>query len=296
MSKVVKSIGRAISKVVKGVTKAVKTFAKSKIGRIIITAAAIYFGGAALAGGFGSSAAGGSFLSGMGSGISSAASSLSSAWTSALSGNFGQAASTIGNSWGAAGQAAGTAATNAGATAVTAATNAAANTAGNAAFTGATETGLATLPGDAANVLANGAAKSPGLIGGLSQMGQYAAISGATQLVGGAVQGYGAQKAQEDQRNYEQQQAANREAQYRASVDEFARSANAGAVGPGAPGQYAPAQAYDPVAEAQALGARYRSEFDARNPTTGLVARGMQSPQPMTNNNFTVYNPYYYRG
>jgi hypothetical protein len=127
-------------------------------------------------------------------------------------------------------------------------------------------------------------------------MGQYAAISGGTQLVGGAIQGYGAQKAQEEQRNYEEQQRANQEARYRASVDEFSRSANAGAAAAQAPGQYAPAAAYDPVAEAKAIGDRYRAEYEARNPSTGLVARGMSTQPQMTNNNFPVYNPYYYRG
>ena len=134
-------------------------------------------------------------------------------------------------------------------------------------------------------------------------MGQFAAISGTTQLVGGAIQGAGAQKQAErqeqlaqEQRTYEEQQLANQRARYEASVQEFTNQANAGAAAPGAPGQVGQAPAYDPVAEAQAIGARYRAQYEAQNPPTGLVARGMQTPQPMTNGNFPIYNPYYYRG
>ena len=90
MSKVVSAVGNAVSSVVKGVVNVVKSvasgvgnlvksIAKSPLGKALLIAGAVYFGGAALAGGFGSSAAGGSFLSGMGTGVSSAASSLSSA-------------------------------------------------------------------------------------------------------------------------------------------------------------------------------------------------------------------------
>ena len=118
MTKVVQGIGDAIGNVVKGVVNVVKGvadgigdlargIADSPIGKAILIAGAVYFGGAALAGGFGSSAAGGSFLSGMGVGVESAATGLSSAWSSTLAGNFGEAASTIGNTFGAAGKAAG---------------------------------------------------------------------------------------------------------------------------------------------------------------------------------------------
>ena len=54
MSKVVKGVTRAVSKVVKGVATAVKKVASSKIGKIIMVAAAVYFGGAALLGAMGS--------------------------------------------------------------------------------------------------------------------------------------------------------------------------------------------------------------------------------------------------
>lgn len=124
MSKVVKGAVNAVKSVVQGVVKVVKgvasgvgnlvkSIAKSKLGKAIVISAAVYFGGAALAGGFGSSAAGGSFLTGMGKGVGSAASTLSSAWGSLVSGNFGSAASQIGGAWGAAGNAASGAVVNA---------------------------------------------------------------------------------------------------------------------------------------------------------------------------------------
>jgi hypothetical protein len=318
MSKAVKSIGRAVSKVVQGTVKAVssivnktvnvvKKFAKSKIGKVIIMAAAIYFGGAALAGGFSSSAAGGSFLSGMGTGVANAASSLSGAWTAATAGNFSAAGSSL--SAGFQGTTTALQAANAGAitNGMTQAQMLATQNAGISGATAATNSAAATaFPASAAGAGAGGSsalaltpqavAGSKGLIGSLSPMGQYAAISGATQLVGGAVQGYGAQKAQEDERKYAEQQLAEQRARYESSVQDFSNSANAQRdAAQAAENRYAPA-AFDPVAEATAIGDRYRAEFEARNPTTGLVARGMQFQQPQTNNNFPVYNPYYFRG
>lgn len=112
VSGVVKGIGDVVNGAVKGVGSLAKQIWDSKIGKAIVIAGAIYFGGAALAGGFGGASAGGmgSFFSGMGAGVSSAAGSLSSAWGSALAGEFGAAGSTLGGSWGAAyGAGAGTA-------------------------------------------------------------------------------------------------------------------------------------------------------------------------------------------
>lgn len=92
MSKVVKKVGKAIGKVVKGVVKGVKKvvkkIAKSKVFKVIATAALIYFGGAALMGGFSSLSAGGSFLQGMGTGISNAWSGVTGAFSS---GSFSKA-------------------------------------------------------------------------------------------------------------------------------------------------------------------------------------------------------------
>lgn len=196
MSKVVKSVGRAISKVVKGAVNVVKgavngvskIFGDSKFGKILLTSAAVYFGGAALMGGFGASAAGGSFLSGMGAGISSAASGISSAWTAITSGQgLGAAGSSLGEGF-------------MGANAAGAATVAPA-----AQFTGQTATGLATLPGDSANVLnaatqAGTKAAGSGIFS--SPYTAPALISGGTAIIGGVMQG----KAMEDQRNFELEQ------------------------------------------------------------------------------------------
>lgn len=115
MSKAVSGVGNAIGGVLKGavnlvkdvgngIGRVVKDIGSSNIGKAILIAGAIYFGGAALAGGYGSAAGGGSFFTGMGAGVSSAATSLSSAWTSAMAGNFAEAGSTIGSSWSTAAQ------------------------------------------------------------------------------------------------------------------------------------------------------------------------------------------------
>jgi hypothetical protein len=77
MSRAVKSVGRAIGKVVSGVGDAVKKVAKSKLGKAVLIAAAVYFGGAALSGAMSST---GTAMQG-----------ISNAWTS-LSTAAGQAA------------------------------------------------------------------------------------------------------------------------------------------------------------------------------------------------------------
>lgn len=94
MSRVVKGIGRAVKKVVGGIAKAVKRVVKSKFGKIVLGAAAIYFGGAALMGATGSSAAGlaaGGGWAGAGAGLSSAASGLGTALTGGGLGGMGEA-------------------------------------------------------------------------------------------------------------------------------------------------------------------------------------------------------------
>lgn len=126
MSKVVKKVGRAIGKVVKGVVNGVKKFAKSKLGKIIIMAAAVYFGGAALMGAMGTSgaaAAGGlSGLSGAAANVGAAWSSLGTAASAAMGGEFATAGSALAS--GATGTAAagGSALAGAGASAATGAT------------------------------------------------------------------------------------------------------------------------------------------------------------------------------
>lgn len=229
MSKVVKSVTRAIGKVVKGVVNVVKKVASSKLGKILITAAAVYFGGAALAGGLSSSAAGGSFLSGMGTGVANAASGLSSAWSSVMSGNFSQAGSALSSGFqgqaatggmttamGGAGGLTGTAGTTAGVTqtGVGSTMGGAGGLSMPAAATGTTGSQLAALNTGVGGA-AGGAAASGGLAEGLIGA---AKITAGTQLAGGLIQGYGAQKAAEEQRNYEQQQADAARSRYNENV------------------------------------------------------------------------------
>jgi hypothetical protein len=100
VSGVLKGVGDAVNGAVKGVGTLAKQIWDSDVGKAIIIAGAIYFGGAALAGGYGSAGVpGGSFFSGMGTGVSSAATSLEAAWNATT---WSEAGSAIGNSWGAA--------------------------------------------------------------------------------------------------------------------------------------------------------------------------------------------------
>jgi hypothetical protein len=323
MSKAVKAVGNAIGGVVKGVVNVVKgvvkgvgdlakSVASSKLGKAIIIAAAIYFGGAALAGGFGSSAAGGSFLSGMGAGVSSAASTLSSAWGSVMAGNFSQAAGAVGNAWGTAGAAAGQAA-GAGAmtvggavapTAVTAPTVGAPTAAVNGGITqanvGSTMGGAKGLAMPASAPLASAgvapAAAAPAATGfaSLSPLAQYGAISAGTQVVGGMIQGAGQKAAQEDQRDYEIRMAQEARDRYNANVGTALWGSNQ-PVDPntGLPG----ANAWDPQQAARDINARYSGQpMVATVGSPGVINRNIGTVQPgtpMANNNYPVYNPYY---
>lgn len=305
MSKLVKSVGRAISKVVKGVVnvvkKVVKTVTSSKIGKIILVAAAVYFGGAALSGAL-SSTAGSSALTG----ISNAWTSLTTAGSQALAGNFANAASALGTGIQGGAAIAGEAGIIASGMGGTAASFAPVSTMAPTSMGVAATSGApgAALSPAASNAAFESAVTGLGKTGAgeaakgffSSDLAKYGAISAGTQLAGGLIQGAGAQKAQDEQRAYEEQQIAQQRARYEASVRDFSNQANSqAAAGQVIQDRYAPT-AYDPVAEAKAIGDRYRAEYEARNPSTGLVARGMQTPQPMTNNNFPIYNPYYYRG
>ena len=102
MSKVVKGIGRAIGKVVKGIGKAVNSVVKSKIFKVILTAAAVYFTAGAALGAIGGASAGTGFLgtlsgavSGAGAGLTSAMNGLSGAFTALGSGSLSGAASSL---------------------------------------------------------------------------------------------------------------------------------------------------------------------------------------------------------
>lgn len=220
MSKVVRSIGRSIGKVVSGVANAVKTVAKSKIGKAIMVAAAVYFGGAALMGAMGTTTAAGASVSGLQgamTGISNAWGGLTAAGSSAMAGNFSQAGSQL--AAGFQGQAAAGGSALAGGAAPAAATSV---TPSGGAFTGATSTGLPTVAADAANVTATQGAASKGLISGawdsLGPYGKMAAVSGATQIGGSLISGAGQQKAMEEQRAYDEQRAQRARDAYNANV------------------------------------------------------------------------------
>lgn len=204
MSKVVKGITRAVSSVVKGAVNVVKKVAKSPIGKALIVAAAVYFGGAALMGGLGAPAGTGlsGFLSGAAQGVSNAWASLGTAASSAMSGNFSQAGSAL--SSGFQGQVA-----NVG---TSAAVNAAPAAAQNVAAVDAvpktaidpsmsqvlTKTGLPnSVP----------TASGPGVWGSMGDYSKAATIMAGSQLAGGVIQGYGQQQALEEQREYETKQA-----------------------------------------------------------------------------------------
>jgi hypothetical protein len=265
MSKIVSGIGDAIGGVVKGVVNVVSDvakgvgnfvndIAKSDLGKALIIAGAVYFGGAALAGGFGSSAAGGSFLSGMGAGVGSAASTLSGAWSSALGGEFASAASSIGNAFGTAG----TAGEMAASTLAPAVANAApaflpeagqaassmASTGANAAPTFLPEAGQAasTMANSGAKVATDAAAKS--WWASQDPIVKYGLIQSGMQIGGGLISGAGQAKAAQEARDYDV-------AKYNANVG--------GALNLGAPpvGYYPPVGNYGMPPAPMGIASRY---------------------------------------
>lgn len=190
MSKVVKGVFRAVSKVVSGVVKAVKKVAKSPIGKIILAAATIYFGGAAIMGAMGAPAGSGIMgaLQGAGAGISNAWTSLLQAGSSALGGNFAQAGSQLSAGF----QGTTMAAQNAVAAAAPAASGAAGAFGGNIAGTATAAEGAAAGTG-----LVNAAPKAATGFWG-TNAGAATVLAGG-QLAGGLIQGVGAQKEAERQ-------------------------------------------------------------------------------------------------
>jgi len=332
MTKVVEGVGDAIGGVVKGAVNVISDAAKgvsnlaseiskSPLGKAIVIAAAVYFGGAALAGGFGSSAAGGSFLSGMGTGVSSAASTLSGAWSGVMGGNMtlSQAASNIGGAWGtagtAAGQAAGTGAMTVGSavapgtvgapSATIGAPTAGAPTAAvNGGITqaniGSTMGGAQGLSMPASAPLASAGvtpvapvtSSAPGFFS--SDLAKYGAITAGTQVVGGLIQGAGQKQAMEDQRDYELRMAQEARDRYNANVGTALWSANQ-PINPntGLPG----VNAWDPQQAARDINARYAGTPGVSTVgTPGLINRNLTTVPagtPMANNNYPVYNPYY---
>lgn len=222
MSKVVKGVGRAISNVVKGVTNVVKQVTSSKIGKVLLTAAAVYFGGAALAGAFGGASAGTGImgtlsgaLEGAASGIGSAWSGLTGAGSALMSGNMSGAASSVGSGFtGAysAGESAASGALGNAASGVTAAApTASAGTMANGLPVGVSADGpevASYLNKATSQGIVDKAINSNGFFDKLmnSSYGPGAMVMGGTQLIGGAMQGYGAD--QQQKRQYQQEQAA----------------------------------------------------------------------------------------
>ena len=219
MSKVVKGVGRVISGVVKGVVNVVKTVAKSKLGKILITAAAIYFGGAALMGGFSASAAGGSFLTGASAGLSGAATGVSTAWSSLMAGEIGAAGSSLSSGFTGAGAAG----------AATAPSGLVVNAMAPTALAGGAPTtmanGLPFNPSDlqVSDYIQKAAGNSALTTPPTSFMGSMmsspyaapAAIMSGTQLIGGAMQGYGAQQEAKRQ----EKMSADARTRYNANVN-----------------------------------------------------------------------------
>lgn len=214
MSKIVKSVGRAISKVVKGVVNAVKGVAKSKFGKIILTAAAVYFGGAALSGMMQGASAGSGFLGSISSGLQGAAQGIGNAWSSlgtaatqTLGGNFANAGSALSSGFqgGTASMVDGALVTQPMSFASAPATPLASPTAPTNSPSWMVNSGLAKAPPQVSipglNVPPVAPPTNPGLIAGMmsSPYAAPAAIMGGTQLIGGAMQGYAAQKQQERQ-------------------------------------------------------------------------------------------------
>jgi hypothetical protein len=227
MSKAVKSVGRAVSKVVKGVTNAVKKVASSKLGKILITAAAVYFGGAALMGGMQGAAAGQGFFGSLSSGLSGAAQGIGNAWSSlgtattqALGGNFANAGNALST-----GFQGGTASMVDGAmvSQPLSIAKAAPMSTPTAPMSAPPTSGvdmnavLGKAPPQMSIPGVNVPTPPPtGLVGSImsSPYTAPALISGGTQLIGGAMQGYGAQQQQKKQ----EQMAADERQRYNTNV------------------------------------------------------------------------------
>jgi hypothetical protein len=213
MSKIVKGVGKVIKgvakvaqKVVKGVGKVVKSIAKSKIGKVLLAAATVYFGGAAIMGAVGGASAGTGFMGTISGAIQGAGAGITSAWN----GLVGAGGALMGGQGlGAAGSSLSQGFMGAGAAGQAAVGGAAAGTAG--AAPGLIQ-GAVTSPVHMGSVVGTplgpaGAAAAPaaggaggwvsGVWNGLGEYGKMAAIQAGSQLAGGLIQGVGAQKQQQ---------------------------------------------------------------------------------------------------
>ena len=210
MSKVVKGIGRAIGSVVKGVAKAVKSVVKSPVGKILLAAATVYFGGAALMGASQGFSAGSGFLGTITSSLEGAMTGIGNAWTSlgtaasqAMSGNFANAGTAL------SGGLEGSAVTVGADGALTTTPMSMGAPAGLPAAKPVATTPPPTAPAvqTVAEKAAENAATKPGLISqAWDKLGPYGKMA-AVQTGGNIIQGIGQQKALEEQRQYELKQA-----------------------------------------------------------------------------------------
>lgn len=209
--KVVKGIGRAIGRVVKGAVGLVKKVFKSKLGKLVAGAALMFFGVPAVAGLFGGGAAGAAGLSGFAgasANISAAWGSLTGAASSMLAGNFAQAGTQL--STGMLGPAteaigAGGASIPMGEYAGVGAAEAAAGAAPGISGAGyiPTATSTATSFGGDVGLMAGGApAQAPGLLAKFTSSPYFAPA--VVQAGGAVLQGIGQAKAAQSQIEYQQ--------------------------------------------------------------------------------------------
>jgi hypothetical protein len=302
MSKVVRSVGKAVSGVVKGVTKTVKSVVKgvggvikkiasSPIGKALLVAATIYFGGAAIMGAMGGAGASTGFfgtiggaIKGAGAGIANAWSGLTAASSAAMAGNFGTAGSSLSQGF--------MGANAAGAGAVGGVSAVPMNIAA-----GTQASGAVTAPIGSSAVAAQPlapAASGGGLVNTAAQQaanpGFWASNTGAAtvlaggQLAGNVIAGAGQAKAAEEQRAYEEAKLA----EELARRDENMRTEfQFGASGEG--GNYAPRGE-----SSQYAGMPYRpfpggpAQLQARG---GLISSQINTPQGQFGYNFPTYNP-----
>ena len=116
-----------------------------------------------------------------------------------------------------------------------------------------------------------------------------AAIQGGAQLIGGAMQGYGQQKAMEEQQDYEARQRAQAAANVGSPLwGSVPADTTGGAYSREGEG------GYDPLAESRRLAMIYAN----MNPNPRLTAMPglVGSNMGITSNSFPVYNPYWNRG
>lgn len=193
MSKVVRSVGKAIGSVVKGAVNVVKKVAKSKLGKAALLAAGVFFGVPAVSGLFGAGATG----TVMGN-LSAAWSGLTGAASSAMAGNFAQAGTQLAQGSGLLGGAA--TGTTGGSSALAASPAAVGGWAPG-------PTGLLMAPAEAAAAGAAGAgataAASPGLMGGL--LSAKGAVPALITAGGQVLSGVGQAQMQRSQNQREDQ-------------------------------------------------------------------------------------------